>query len=146
MNRRGRMRSQEFPRQRRSGPFSVVAGIAGVACLSLALLVPANAQFWGGWGSPQPQSQPARPQPARPSQQYQQYNPFQGVFGGSQQQQQPQQQQRGGEIQLDFSIAPKPQKRPDPGAATTVVVVGDAMADWLAYGLEDAFAERPEFS
>ena len=142
------MRSREFSRQRLFGAFSSVARIAGVACVSLALLVPANAQFWGGWGAPQPQSQPARPQPARPSQQYQQqYSPFQGVFGGSQQQQQPRQEQRsGGEIQLDFSNAPKPQKRPDPGAATTVVVVGDSMADWLAYGLEDAFAERPEFS
>ena len=28
---------------------------------------------------------------------------------------------------------------------TPIVVMGDAMADWLAYGLEDAFAERPEF-
>jgi hypothetical protein len=26
------------------------------------------------------------------------------------------------------------------------VVVGDGMADWLAYGLEDAFAENPEFA
>jgi len=26
------------------------------------------------------------------------------------------------------------------------VVVGDAMADWLASGLEDAFAENPEFA
>ena len=28
---------------------------------------------------------------------------------------------------------------------TPIVVMGDAMADWLAYGLEDAFADRPEF-
>jgi hypothetical protein len=26
------------------------------------------------------------------------------------------------------------------------MVVGDGMADWLAYGLEDAFAENPEFA
>ena len=26
------------------------------------------------------------------------------------------------------------------------MVVGDGMADWLAYGLEDAFAEKPEFA
>src|SRR4051794_33557077 len=25
-----------------------------------------------------------------------------------------------------------------------VLVLGDAMADWLAYGLEDAYAEQPE--
>jgi hypothetical protein len=29
---------------------------------------------------------------------------------------------------------------------TNVVVMGDAMADWLAYGLEDAFADTPEVS
>ena len=27
---------------------------------------------------------------------------------------------------------------------TSVVVIGDGMADWLAYGLEDAFADQPE--
>ena len=25
-----------------------------------------------------------------------------------------------------------------------VLVLGDAMADWLAYGLEDAYAEQPD--
>src|SRR5262249_49789655 len=27
-----------------------------------------------------------------------------------------------------------------------IVVMGDAMSDWLAYGLEDALSEKPEFS
>ena len=27
-----------------------------------------------------------------------------------------------------------------------MVVFGDSMADWLAYGLEDAFADAPEFA
>jgi hypothetical protein len=44
----------------------------------------------------------------------------------------------------DYSSAPRPsQKKPD--ATTSVVVMGDANADWLAYGLEDAFSEKPEF-
>ena len=29
---------------------------------------------------------------------------------------------------------------------TTVVVLGDAMADWLGYGLEDAFSDSPEIA
>ena len=46
---------------------------------------------------------------------------------------------------VDYSRAPlrrasrKRRRRPPD------VVMGDAMADWLAYGLEEAFAEKPEF-
>jgi hypothetical protein len=46
--------------------------------------------------------------------------------------------------------APPPRKvevKPDQTMPTTsVVVMGDGMADWLAYGLEDAFADTPEVS
>jgi uncharacterized protein len=45
--------------------------------------------------------------------------------------------------QIDYSRAPPP-KKSDTSPATRVVVMGDAMADWLAYGLEDAFSESPE--
>jgi hypothetical protein len=47
---------------------------------------------------------------------------------------------------VDYSRAPSPHK-PDPNApppTTTIVVMGDGMADWLAYGLEDAFSDSPE--
>ncbi len=49
---------------------------------------------------------------------------------------------------VDNSRAPAPRK-PDPKAepvtpTTSIVVLGDGMADWLAYGLEDAFADAPE--
>jgi hypothetical protein len=45
----------------------------------------------------------------------------------------------------DFSRAPAPPRKADAVAPTTnVVVLGDSMADWLAYGLEDAFADTPE--
>ena len=47
---------------------------------------------------------------------------------------------------MDYSYAPGSQKTPDPSVANTIVVVGDGMADWLAYGLEDAFTENPEFA
>jgi hypothetical protein len=39
--------------------------------------------------------------------------------------------------------APAP-RRPDVAPTVNVVVFGDSMSEWLAYGLEDAFAETPE--
>lgn len=44
---------------------------------------------------------------------------------------------------VDYSRAPAP-KKSDTVPERSVVVLGDAMADWLAYGLEDAFSETPE--
>jgi hypothetical protein len=49
---------------------------------------------------------------------------------------------------VDNSRAPSPRK-PDANAApptTSIIVMGDSMADWLAYGLEDAFADAPEIA
>src|SRR3979490_1621920 len=84
-----------------------------------------------------------------------------GDFGGQQQQ-----RQRGGggwfgndlfapyqqqvprpqaprRIMEDFSRAPPPEKR-ETVPERNVLVLGDSMADWLAYGLEDAYAEQPD--
>lgn len=49
---------------------------------------------------------------------------------------------------VDQSRAPPPQKRDegDGAPATSIIVFGDGMADWLAYGLEDAFGEAPEIA
>jgi uncharacterized protein len=44
---------------------------------------------------------------------------------------------------VDFSKAPAPRKQ-DTQATTRVLVIGDSMADWLAYGLEEVLSERPE--
>src|SRR5665811_2632258 len=43
----------------------------------------------------------------------------------------------------DYSKAPPPEKR-ETVPERNVLVLGDAMADWLAYGLEDAYADQPE--
>src|SRR5437867_2409470 len=103
--------------------------LAAIACVSVALLVPASAQFWSPFGG---RSQP------RPSQQGG-FNPFGGFFGGP-----PPQNQAP---PADYSRAPPPpQRKADAAATTTLVVVGDSMADWLAYGLEEAFAETPEMA
>src|SRR5262245_4077200 len=112
-----------------TAPFKSRFFAAALAGISLAMLLPAQAQFWD-WGN-------------RPQRQQNQ-NPFGGWFGGG----------RGGgffegppqqQAPVDYSRAPPPaQKKPD--ATTSIVVVGDGNADWLAYGLEDAFAEKPEFN
>jgi hypothetical protein len=46
-------------------------------------------------------------------------------------------------VREDFSRAPPPEKR-ETAAERQILVLGDGMADWLAYGLEDAYAERPD--
>src|SRR6266403_3310148 len=66
-----------------------------------------------------------------------------GWFGGDffapfQQQQTPKKV-----IREDFSKAPPPEKR-EAVPERNVLVLGDAMADWLGYGLEDAYADQPE--
>ena len=43
----------------------------------------------------------------------------------------------------EFSKAPPPEKR-ETIPEHQVLVLGDAMADWLAYGLEEAYSEQPE--
>jgi uncharacterized protein len=117
-----------------SGPRIVVA--VAVALL-VGIVAPASAQFFN-FGSP------PRPQP-----QQQQRGGGGGGFGGGwfggdlfAPFQQPQQAPRR-IIREDFSRAPPPEKRetvPD----RNVLVLGDGMADWLAYGLEDAYSEQPE--
>jgi uncharacterized protein len=68
----------------------------------------------------------------------------QNQYGWPWQQQAPQQwQEPRREAPADYSRAPPPHKREAP-ATTNVLVLGDSMADWLGYGLEDAFSETPE--
>ena len=103
--------------------------VAATVGASLMLLLPAQAQFWD-WGN--------RPQ----RQQQRDYNPFGGWFSPSPRWDGSRSER---EAPVDNSHAPGPaQKKPE--ATTPIVVVGDANADWLAYGLDDAFSEKPKFS
>ncbi|HXF86822.1 MAG TPA: SGNH family hydrolase, partial [Xanthobacteraceae bacterium] len=43
----------------------------------------------------------------------------------------------------DYSRAPPPRK-PDTPPTATIMVLGDSLADWLAYGLEEALVDTPE--
>ncbi|AND87154.1 MULTISPECIES: SGNH/GDSL hydrolase family protein [Bradyrhizobium] len=103
---------------------------------ALAILVsvagPASAQFFNfpGFGGPPQRSAP-------PPRQGGGGGWFGGDFFAPFQQQQPQAPRQ------DFSRAPAPSKR-DTIPDKNVLVIGDAMADWLAYGLEDAYSEQPD--
>ena len=55
----------------------------------------------------------------------------------------PRRQQQQHAQPAESSRAPSPRK-PESKIATSIVVMGDDMADWLAYGLEDVFADSPE--
>jgi len=105
---------------------------------ALAILVsvagPASAQFFNfpGFGGPPQRSAPPPPRSGGGGGGW-----FGGDFFAPFQQQQPQAPRQ------DFSRAPAPSKR-DTIADKNVLVIGDAMADWLAYGLEDAYTEQPD--
>jgi uncharacterized protein len=116
-----------------TGPL-IALGVA--VALMVGVVGPASAQFFN-FGGPQ------RPAPRSGG--------FGGGFGGGggwfggdlftpfQQQQQPRR------IQQDFSKAPPPEKRENASVPErNVLVLGDGMADWLAYGLEDAYTELPD--
>jgi len=107
--------------------------IALAFAIGLLVVGPASAQFFGFGG------------PWRPPGQVQQQQPQRGFGGGGWfggdlfapfQQQVPKRVE-------DFSRAPPPTKR-ETVAERNILVLGDAMADWLAYGLEDAYAEQPD--
>jgi hypothetical protein len=102
-----------------TGPLIVLA--VAVALL-VGIVGPASAQFFNFGGPPQQRSG--------------------GWFGGDLfapfQQPAPKRV-----IREDFSKAPAPEKR-DNVPERNVLVLGDAMADWLAYGLEGAYAEQPD--
>jgi len=51
---------------------------------------------------------------------------------------------QGGGAEENNAKAPPPTRKADSAPLTSVVVLGDSMADWLAYGLEQAAAESPD--
>lgn len=109
------------------GPLTVLA-VAGA--MLFGIVAPASAQFFDfGFGRPQRPAPPPRPGGGGGF-----FSPFGDAFGPG-----PQQAPRP----ADFSRAPAPAKRDTP-ADRNVLVLGDAMADWLAYGLEDALSETPD--
>jgi hypothetical protein len=107
--------------------------------VAMALLVgiagPASAQFFnfGGFGAP-PRPPQAVPQPRGGGWFGNDFFPFR------------QEAPRRAPVREDFSKAPPPEKRDasSPPPERNILVLGDAMADWLGYGLEDAYSEQPD--
>src|SRR5262245_17488054 len=111
----------------------------------------ANAQFWGNsWGGRQQQPQQRyNPYARQPDNTYGGFGVGQWGYGDYRQRERPsspRQRERPREVEKeqppDYSHAPPVTPRKD--ATVKVVVMGDANADWLAFGLEDAFSEKPE--
>src|SRR5689334_21557331 len=99
-----------------------VAEVAAAAIALLALMPPAQAQLDDRF----PFLEDRR-------RRYQQQGPNWSPFGFEQPRQAP----------VDSSRAPAP-RRADVAPTTKIMLFGDAMADWLAYGLEEAFGDTPE--
>ncbi|HEY0235441.1 MAG TPA: GDSL-type esterase/lipase family protein [Afipia sp.] len=100
-----------------------LTALAVAAALTLGIAAPASAQFFNFGGPPPPPRGGGF------------FSPFGDTFGPA-----PPPRPR---VMEDFSRAPAAAKRDTP-AERNVLVLGDAMADWLAYGLEDALSETPE--
>ena len=110
--------------------------LAVAVALLVGIVGPASAQFFN-FGGPPPQQ---RPQPRSNGGGF---GGGGGWFGGDLFA--PFQQQAPRRAIENFSKAPPPEKRENAAAPErNVLVLGDGMADWLAYGLEDAYSEQPD--
>ncbi len=128
-------------RRRRAIALAIVAA-------SSALAVPAGAQFFNARSAfdqrPRPQQVQTREffpfsifgdrrpyNPSNPNNPNNPYNPF-NPFNPT----------RPPQV-FESTKAPPPHKAETP-PTSTVVVIGDSLADWLGYGLEEAFIDTPE--
>lgn len=122
-----------------------IGEFAGVAAIEVIFIAPAHSQFFGD----QQQYQYRRAQPRSGGFFQNFFGPFNSRPSEGEFSPPPQQRQRQHtETPSDSSRAPPPRKTESKGEqnapTTSIVVMGDGMADWLAYGLEDAFSDSPE--
>jgi hypothetical protein len=107
-----------------------LVALAVAVALLVGIVGPASAQFFNFGGPP-------RPQPRSNNGGF----GGGGWFGGDLFA--PFQQQAPKRPVENYSKAPPPEKR-ESVPERNVLVLGDGMADWLAYGLENAYADQPE--
>ena len=109
---------------------------AAAGVISLALLAPAAAQFWNPFSGGQRQQR----QHSSSSNTIRSAASSAGAADGRRR---PAAEGR----RLVRRRRRRTRRSPESTAPITspILVLGDAMADWLAYGLEDAFSEKPEF-
>ena len=108
-----------------------LVALAVAIALLVGIVGPASAQFFNFGGPPRPQPQPRSNNGGFGGG---------GWFGGDLFA--PFQQQAPKRVE-NYSRAPPPEKR-ETVPERNVLVLGDGMADWLAYGLEEAYSERPD--
>jgi len=133
----GLVRSKSMPDKPKNSSFSgsgllIVLSIA--AGMLLTVVGPTSAQFFNFGGYQQ--------QPQRGGGWYGGGWFGNGTFDPYQRRVFPPRQARP-PVREDFSRAPPPEKR-ETAPERHILVLGDSMADWLAYGLEDAYAEQPD--
>jgi len=122
------------PLARRTGLLLLALAEAAAAAIALLVtLLPASAQIDDRFPFMEERRRRYQQPYQQQQQQQQQYPQWGSPFGFDQPRQQP----------ADSSRAPPP-RRADVTPATKIEVFGDSMADWLAYGLEEAFADTPE--
>ena len=123
--------------------------VAAVLALAQSASVTVQAQFFWNWNQ-QDQNNRQRSRP--------QSGGLFDWFGGGQNNSRPrdddsyrpprQRQYQPQQQPSESSRAPAPKKAEakdeQTGPATSIVVMGDDMADWLGYGLEDVFSDTPE--
>ncbi len=81
---------------------------------------------WGGWGDRYPSDRYYRRSPHRDF-----FSPFSG------------ERRNRPAPAVDYSKAPPPRKLETP-PSQTLVVIGDSMADWLGYGLDENYSDQPQ--
>lgn len=120
---------------RREGALLAAFAVAGA--LAFGMAAPASAQLFDfGFGQRRPVPPRGVPQGGGGGGGF--FPSFRdGFFGERAPPQQPAQPR------VDYSRPPAPGKR-EVAADHNVLIIGDAMGDWLAYGLEDALSETPE--
>jgi hypothetical protein len=106
-----------------------------VAAGMMSLVAPARAQFWGDYDRSYGRQYQRYPdQRYQQQQQQQQRDYFSIPFFNGERPSRPSQQ-------ADYSKAPSARKFDTP-PATTIVVIGDSLADWLGYGLDELYADQ----
>jgi uncharacterized protein len=113
----------------------------GRLAIALAIAVaaaplPAGAQFFGSYNNYYGQ-RPSRPPPSRGFFSF----PLFGNPGGGGDQYNPFYRPTPPPVE---SYKPPPPRKLETPPSTTVMVIGDTMADWLAYGLEEVLSDTPD--
>jgi len=131
--------------------------VALVLVIGCATCGSASAQYWGdrsgGWGWDNRPSRgwgwdnhpsngwgdrfPGWGSDRYPSERYYRRSPYREPFSGE--------RHKSPAPAVDYSKAPPPRKLDKP-PSRAVVIIGDSMADWLAYGLDEKYAEQPEIA